>query len=141
MKTIEVTDEQYEEILSIIEKAKPTWEPMGGNWTIRGDGSVVWEGSVKNFAEYGVEYPTEDIAERAAKLFRSYHRYVAYALEHWPDFEPGKDGAVFYIMYDEKQESWKMIEVLSKHNTMLPPGPREEVSHLVNCLNSGKVVF
>jgi len=146
-KTIQFTDEQWDVLQRgesiTIEPPKPQqWEPKGGRFYVNGWGDV-GEGIESSMRRrFGLEYPTQALAARAADLMRVHHRLVAYALEHWPDYEVPETGLPAYFPeYDVQFEEWDASCDVAYRNPWIPYGPREKVEELVDKLNRGEVVL
>ena len=145
-KTIELTDEQwaaYERGEPVtVQKLKP-WEPEGGLYIIE------WAGSVhrsryndKKNATFGMRYATEDTAIQARNLMYPIHRYIAYAMEHWPDYEvPPSGTSTSYVAYNDDEEKWFSILNWNFRDPWIPYGPRDKVKELADRLNRGEVKF
>ena len=86
MKTIELTEEQYQALCKgepvTIEPPKPKqWEPMPGAFYIEKDGSITkFCTSIRN--AFGMAYPTLKAAEKARDAMRVHHRLLAWLAEN-----------------------------------------------------------
>ncbi len=144
-KTIELTDEQFEayqrgEPVTVQKKQK--WEPEGGSYKIYPDGFVVEWSPAKEYQAFGMQYPTRNKAERARDLMRPIHRYIAYAMEHWPDYEvPPTGKPTHYVAYSALERAWYMAIARHDRDPWIPYGPEDKVVELVGKLNSGEVEF
>ena len=92
MKTIQLTDEQYQALLNgetvTIEPPKPMvekWQPKGGEYFIGINGRIVevdddWtsEGPIN----FGMVYPTKESAEKARDAMRTHNRLLAWLAEN-----------------------------------------------------------
>lgn len=142
-KTIEVSDEQYAawERGEPIEKVK-RWDPPGGGYLVDALGMVGWVvHPSRSSLEFGTEYPTRELATRARDFMRIYHRLVAYALKHWPDYEPTKGRHAYYPRHiiDPCGDYWDVHFDTAVRNPWMPYGPRDKVEELVRRLGSGEV--
>lgn len=145
-KTIELTDEQWRALQRgesiTIKPPKKQWEPEGGSMIVQSTGAVHQELMGIAQQNFGTAYPTVALAERAAKLMRPHHRLVAYALEHWPDYEvPKPPDATYAPWFDAYMNEWDCIERTIARSPWIPYGPRSKVQELVDKLNSGEVVL
>lgn len=89
MKTIQLTDEQYQALANgesiTIQPPKPKverWEPKGGEWYVYGNGNILSDNSVKVFRQFGLEYQTEKQAKWARDKMRSFNRQLAWLAEN-----------------------------------------------------------
>jgi len=147
-KTIQLTDEQWEALQRgeaiTIEPPKPRrWKPMTGPFVIGAGSEVLYYTTDQHLGrEFGMRYPTRGLAERAANFMRAHRRLVAYALEHWPEYEvPNAEGSAYFPSYDITRCEWFATAYGLNRNPWIPYGPREKVEELVERLNSGEVVL
>lgn len=104
MKTIQLTDEQYNALMQgesvTIEPPKPKiekWQPKGGEWSVKQNGKLLRCNSVTEFRIFGTEYQTEEQAEKARDAMRTHNRLLAWLAENddgwvanWRDDDQGK---------------------------------------------------
>ncbi len=145
-KFIALTDEQWERYKKgeaiTIKRERMLWRPQGGEYHLVGPGLIEKSPSTPSYREFGLEYPTEDFARRAHILMRPIHRYVAYALEYWPDYEvPPIGQATFSVYYDDSVEQWVVRGNVVTRDPWIPYGPEDKVRELALRLNSGEVRF
>lgn len=70
---LDTIENEAREIRESLNK-KEKWQPKGGEWYLTEVGEVFKDCSSKGFQDYGVEFSSEEAANRAAKDFRAYHR-------------------------------------------------------------------
>ena len=109
MATITLTKEQIEllsrgEILTLelgcigaqpivsIKKEQKNWEPQGGGFHINNDRTVYEFPSCKGSSQFGAEYPTRKLAEKAAGIMHRSNRLLNYILENAPEHDPEGPG-------------------------------------------------
>lgn len=143
--TIELTDEQwgaYQRGEPVTVQKKQKWEPEGGSYKIYPDGFVIEWSPTKEYPVFGMQYPTKEKAARARDLMRPIHRYIAYAMEHWPNYKVPPEGKPAYSAeYNAYERQWCVIYYKYYRNPWIPYGPEDKVKELVNKLNSGEVEF
>ena len=142
---IELTDEQwcaYQRGDPVTVQKQQKWEPEWGSYKIYPDGFVTEWSPIKEYQVFGMQYPTQNKAERARDLMRPIHRYIAYAMEHWPDYEvPPVGNEIWHVTYNESSGNWVAIHNMYIRLPWIPYGPKGKVYELVNKLNSGEVEF
>lgn len=143
-KTIELTDEQwaaYERGEPVTVQKPKLWEPKGGEFTIFVE-DVFQANSSNDYRQFGLEYPTKEQAERARDLMRPSHHYIAYAMEHWPDYEVPSIGEMAYcVTYDGDFARWILDGSRYIRRPGVPYGPEDKVRELADRLNRGEVKF
>jgi len=144
-KTIELTDEQWDAYKRgepvTVQKPK-LWKPEGGKYLISEYGCAHIAKSDPHSKLFGTEYPTRDLAERARDLMRPIHRYIAYAMEHWPDYEVPSIGEMTYcVTYDGDFARWILDGSRYIRRPGVPYGPEDKVRELADRLNRGEVKF
>jgi len=143
-KTIELTDEQwaaYQRGEPVTVQKPKLWEPKGGEFTIFVE-DVFQANSSNDYRQFGLEYPTKEQAERARDLMRPIHRYIAYAMEHWPDYEVPEPGeATYFVTYDAECKEWGVYTHIESRCPWIPYGPLDKVIELADRLNRGEVKF
>lgn len=120
------------------------WEPQGGDWYINSLGRVKQGASMANSQLLGVERPTQELAERAAREMRIHNRLLAYRDEFCPEYEPdwaNHTHSKFRLQYGHAQKKFFVDE-----NTYLEVFgavyfPQAIAVQLVEKLNSGEVVL
>lgn len=123
---------------------KTQWEPVSGSYFISIYGQVQPSDSlVTPCRKFGLEYQTRELAERARDMIRTHHRLVAYAMEHWPDYEPPTDASspTFFPTYHPNFDKWYVATQRQIRNPWMPYGPEDKVKELVQKLNNGEVVL
>ena len=80
----------------MVEKEPKKWEPQGGSFYISTDGIVREFSSSKDCCQFGLEYPTRVLAEKAASIMRRNNRMLNYILEHAPEHDPEGHGYFAY---------------------------------------------
>lgn len=150
MKTIEITEEQWEALQNgepiTIHPKSTQWEPRGGTYRITGEGEIeVYNSHMDedHGRDFGMRYESKHQAMRARDMMRAHHRLVAYAMEHWPDYTPppaGK-GMAYFLHYNAKSGEWAVCAYIIERCPWVPYGPRSAVHELVEKLNSGEVVL
>lgn len=104
MKTIQLTDEQYNALMQgepvTIEPPKPKvekWQPKGGYFYIEQDGYITNQRSTNKPTAFGMAYPTKEAAEKARDAMRKHNRLLAWLAENddgwvanWRDDDQGK---------------------------------------------------
>ena len=145
-RTIELTDEQWQALQRgesiTIEPPKKQWEPEGGSMIVQSTGAVHQELMGIAQQNFGTAYQTVALAKRAAKLMRPHHRFVAYALEHWPDYEAPEPTEFAYCpQYNARNDRWYVCIYSIERLPWIPYGPEDKVQELVDKLNSGEVVL
>ena len=146
MKTIQLTDEQYEALQNgesiTIEPPKKKWEPEGGSVIIYPLGVIRQFERCPKQNNFGMAYPTIKLASRARDLMWPIHRYIAYATEHWPGHEVPRIGAdAWLIGYNANLNTWEAVCHNYTRDPWIPYGPKDKVYKLVDKLNSGEVEF
>lgn len=144
-KTIELTDEQwaaYERGEPVTVQKPKLWEPDGGRFRIYANGEIIDSPSSDGYRQFGMEYPIRIQAERARDLMRPIHRYIAYAMGHWPYYEVPEPGEwSYFVAYDDECKKWTMHAHTVSRCPWVPYGPRDKVEELVYRLNRGEVKF
>lgn len=148
-KVIELTDEQWEALLSgeeIVIKPQATkkeWQPEGGQWVVDFDSNCMHLASEPNadFVEFGVFYPTKEKAELASKFMRRYNRYLAYAIEHWHDALKTSPPQYDWYIYRDDDGTFIPSQGIGVGDDWTPYGPQEKVQDLADRLNRGEVKF
>ena len=114
------------------------WEPEGGNWTIGGEGSIRRAPAYSDFAAFGTERPTRELAEKARDAMRVHNRALAYVHELAPGWDGTGAHAVEYV--GTTHPRW--VALLSNHTSVgTVTGPRHVMQKLADDLNSGRVVL
>lgn len=78
---------QLEEKQKALSAMPDKWEPKGGEFMVSADGDVSQLTSYAKCRLFGMEYPTREQAEKAAKAMRAHNRLLAYVAEFAPDWE------------------------------------------------------
>jgi len=144
---LKLTNEQYEalqrgEAITIDPQKPRQWEPVGGRFYVSYDGVVRKSDSDDKSKSFGTEYPTHALAARAADFMRPYHRLVAYALEHWPEYEvPEMPNEAAFPALSSGDGEWHIYAHRYARGPWIPYGPREKVEELVDKLNRGEVAL
>lgn len=114
MKTIQLTNEQYEALMQgqsiTIEPPKPEkWEPKGGEWFVSSLGIVHRGVSVEQPRLFGAEYSTKEAAEKARDAMRVHNRLLAWLAENddgwvadWSDDKQVK----WFVFYNPRKNMW-----------------------------------
>jgi hypothetical protein len=118
MKTIQLTDEQYQALLNgesvTIETPKPKvekWQPKGGSWCLTTYGYIV-QGSddYSEIDNFGMRYPTKESAEKARDAMRVHNRLLAWLSENddgWvADWEDDKQ-VKWFVFYNPRDGRWR----------------------------------
>ena len=86
MKTIQLTDEQYQALLNgesvKIEPPIKKWQPKNGNYYIASYGQVETGQSTITARNFGTVYPTKEQAEKARDAMRTHNRLLAWLAEN-----------------------------------------------------------
>lgn len=131
---------QLEEKQKALSAMPEKWEPKGGLFAIMGNGNI--EGGCNSwydFRNFGVEYPTREQAEKAAKAMRAHNRLLAYVSEFAPDYEFSKGSENCCVYFDLEASDWD-YSCNYYHN--IPSAvymPLRVAVALVAKLNSGEV--
>jgi len=90
---------------------KPTakWEPQGGECYVDAFGDIFTGPSTKESRKFGIEYPTKEQAEHAAKKMRSHNRLLCWLAEHDDGYVEKWDGTQqnWHVYQDVTQNTWK----------------------------------
>ena len=102
-----IDDLAYDLANCVPEPQKPEkWEPKGGRWFVGIDGCV--EESVVEteecFRAYGVEFASKEEADKAALIYRRYHRLYQWIREHDPEHDPTGKGYTVILTEDNKAD-------------------------------------
>ena len=152
MTTIILTKEQIEllgrgEILTLelgnimstitIKKEPKKWEPQGGRFYVRGDGTVGEGKSFEDYRNFSVEAQTKELANKKAEIMRRSNRLLDYILEHAPEHDPEGPGSFPYRNGPESYEAWYLSQTTTYGTgyTM----PEEVCGELCKRLNNGEV--
>ncbi len=149
MNTITVTDDQREQLESILqalnrgdkvtieprkaEKPVEKWEPRGGEWQVNIDSL---SDPLGRFRGPGLERTTMEAAERDAARLRRYARLLAWVDEHDPDFDPDRDEA-WTVNISTRGEGSPVL--FMNHDLLAVPMSREAAHKLAADLHSGIV--
>ena len=118
-------------------RAEPEkWDPVGGDWTIGGEGGIRNASRYPEFAAFGTERPTRELAEKARDKMRVHNRALAYVHEHAPDWDGTDPWSVFSLdggdYFAGKSDPTAIGEVT---------GPQYVMKKLADDLNSGRVTL
>jgi len=143
-KRLYAIEEEAKAIRAALEK-KEQWNPKGGDWLVGLRGKVSNERGecwATDWTKYGVMYPTEEEATKAAEAFRKYHRLYAFVAEHAPDWKPdwSSNQEKCSIHYSHKSNCWEysISCYLEESQIYMPEFVAKD---LVEKLNSGEVVL
>jgi hypothetical protein len=148
MKTIELTDEQWDALQSgedvVIKGKKKAWEPEGGEWFVSNLGEVKEWPSLHSCAVFGGERKTKEQAEKACAAMRIHNRLLAYRDEFDPGYEPAwndPDDVKCCIFYDHDKEVY-LYSIYFGYDIQGAVFMSEPYAKaLVKKLNSGEVVL
>ena len=138
--------EKLEEELAELKKqvTDEQWEPCGGKWYVSNYGKVSNAESAYCSRKFGIEFPTEEQAQTAAKAMRIHNRLLAYVDEFDPDWKADWDDNrehKYYVFQYMKDKQWG----LSSIDVICCPGgvymSYKCAKDLVEKLNSGQVVL
>ena len=112
------------------------WDPVGGDWSIGGEGGIRNAPRYPEFAAFGTERPTRELAEKARDKMRIHNRALAYVHEHAPEWDGTNPWSVFSLdggdYFAGKSDPTAIGEVT---------GPQYVMKKLADDLNSGRVVL
>lgn len=121
------------------------WEPLGGRYYVTASGVVGSSTSTEDCRNFGLEYPTEEQAEKAARYMRPRNRLLNYvigeqAATYEPNWEDGDErkGYVYYN-YDTGRYDTAFTCRVERLGTVYMPVPVAE--ELAERLNSGEVAL
>lgn len=145
MKTIELTDEQYEKLCSgediIIKPPNKKWIPHPGSHAININGTIYFDNIPKNNS-FGNVRDCKRLADAAAKRMITNNLISAYVDEMAPSYAPNwndSTGLRYTIGYSYPRS--KYVVIMSSHIRNLSDVymPKEIANELCEKLNSGEV--
>lgn len=150
MKTIQLTDEQYNALMQgesvTIEPPKPKiekWQPRGGDWVIDAFGNVKLS-TYMSSANFGTEYPTKEAAEKARDAMRSHNLLLAWLTENddgwvadWSDINQRKYS--LYILYVSNKKYYDFTSDWSCQDLSKVYMSRPNAEKICKLLNEGVV--
>jgi hypothetical protein len=150
MKTIQLTDEQYQALLNgesvTIEPPKPKvekWQPKGGSWCLTTYGYIV-QGSddYSEIDNFGMRYPTKESAEKARDAMRVHNRLLACLSENddgwvadWEDERQEK----CYLYFNHYDNDWEFAWAIAHQQLGTVYMSQQNAEKLCNLLNEGVV--
>lgn len=144
-QTITLTPEQQEAfnagkpVTITLQKPVEQWEPRGGDFYIDGGGAV--HDGIAGFTGYqnfGTEYPTKELAEKARDAMRVHNRLLAYVMEHAPDWDNGEFDKR-YVYFDHLQNRFMHTVSSSADSIGTVYMPEQVAKDLCEKLNNGIV--
>lgn len=117
------------------------WSPPGGEWFVDCTGEVDSSYSDQDCREFGVERPTKELAERAAKEARAFNRILAYVHVEAPDWVAdwsNENQAKHFVYYNTDGNRWGFSAGWRNKN-IEPVMPKHVAKQLCADLNSGRV--
>lgn len=149
--TITLTNEQIEALAkgSITITIEPPikeiekWEPKGGDYCILKDFSVALVNNNCTYPKH-MTYETQEQAEQAAKVIRSYARQLAWLAENSDGWKPDWKNMLkhkYYIYYDEKTKDYNINSNQIHKNINTIYMSRKNAEKLCQLLNDGIVEF
>lgn len=151
MKTINLTDEQYQALINgeSVTITPPTkkvtkWKPRGGEWYIFGDGEICKTTLGKDYVDYGRFYQSKEQAEWARDKMRTHNRLLAWLAENddgWrEDWREDNNGnwSVDYSFVDKEYTAYDYSYTKDLIGIYMS---EENANKLCKLLNSGEVVL
>ena len=155
MYTINLTQEQFEQLqsnktltINLDEPKQEKWTPSGGGWNISSTGEVfrpyAYSTTSEKYSEAGMEYETESEAINASKAISAYARQLKWLSENsdgwtanWSDIDKEK----YYITFCKKENMYKksyIVYIKSINTIYMSENNAEKLCRL---LNEGVVEF
>lgn len=123
-----------------VEAAKPRkWEPMSWECYVSSTGNINYGSTLEKTRDYGVEFHTEQQANAAARMFRSYHRLINYVLQKEPDWDfTFTRGELNYYVYvsEETGDAGYDCHKYYKHAGLVYM-PKHVAGQLAHYINNG----
>jgi len=141
-KTIKSLQEHAGSLRSMLEKETPKkWQPVGGEYFVCTDGSVINFDSSEGYRLNGVERSTKEQAERASVEMCRFNRLLALRDELCGDdvVDWKQNNTKFYLYYDHNTKLW-VVDDWMKIEIQTPYFPTERhAQRACEMLNSGEV--
>ena len=93
------------------------WEPSGGDFFLNARGVVVSKTSDILYEEAGVEFQTQQAAEKASEFYRFYHRI--YKLSEECNARHPSTGQYYMIFRDLEQNIWKISRFMCPSSPLI----------------------
>lgn len=87
--------ELQEKLEEAKKEAQQPWEPKGGDWPVRSDGTIVFNSNTYS-PDHGCEFKTKGSAKHTAPWFRFYHRLCQLAIDLNSSGKVGGDFGVYF---------------------------------------------
>ena len=149
MKTIQLTNEQYEalqngESITIAPPKPEQWQQQGGDWFVHPSGCVTGAISSSSYQNFGVERLTKELAEKACDAMRIHNRLLAYVHEFAPKYNPDaidQRERKYFVFFDKSTNKWYCNHTYASLLGGAVCMPHDVAKELVRKLNSGEVVL
>lgn len=151
--TLEQLEAQVQEMQKALDEAQRMledmqklgrWTPKGGVWRVSGLGEVLYGLAGECARGFGMEYPTEEAATRAAAAMRIHNRLLAYREEFAPGYAPDWHNLCegkWYVYYAHKKGRWVTAPNTCTETVGAVYMPNDVAEELCRKLNSGEVVL
>ena len=155
MYTINLTQEQFEQLqsnktltINLNEPKQEKWTPSGGGWNISSTGEVFrhYAHSTTNekYSEAGIEYKTEEEAIKASKAIRAYARQLKWLSENsdgWTANWSNVDQKKYCITFCKKENMYKKSHIVYIRSINTIYMSKNNAEKLARLLNKGVVEF
>ena len=126
--------------LKEIESAQKKWEPEGGVWYVSSSGIVGCSvRSEDEFRLFGMERPTEELAEKHLARLRNFNTIAAYVDQYAPDYVFVFGGKNYFIRCFNSDQRWELLLDIHCKSPSEVYMPRKIAEQLIKDIESGRV--